>query len=269
MNTTDMNIAITLNRIYVPAAYTMLTSLLENNSIPCNIYVVYQDLQPEDLAILSCLSASYTVTFIHLPVTNISCPVTQLRFLLKHFLPKTLDRILYLDCDLIVTGALYDLYTTNFSGKKYACCQNHTPDKSFQSGVLLQNLSELRKSDDSDMISIENTIPLDFMKYNLQASYAFSQLHIRSQNLPAKTCIVHYSGDKPWHGDHIHNELEKIWWDYAEKNPFYPALLSQTMQEIIMGQNVPAYASGLKHENQQLTDIAAQYEILIHKLLPD
>jgi len=81
------------------------------------------------------------------------------RIYLPELLPQ-LDRILYLDCDLVVLGSLRELWDTDISGHVLAAVTNPLPrplqdyptaqlglppDAYFNSGVLLLNLQRLRR----------------------------------------------------------------------------------------------------------------------------
>ena len=87
--------------------------------------------------------------------------VVYYRIFASEFLPKNMDRVLYLDPDIIVINSLEELYNTNRDGYYYAAC-SHT--KTFlndvnrirlgmkkntpyiNSGVMLMNLDELRRN---------------------------------------------------------------------------------------------------------------------------
>lgn len=79
----------------------------------------------------------------------------------KLFLPQmlpSLDRILHLDVDLIVTGAIEDIYNTNLDDKLFlsdntgrAFC-NNANYKYYNAGFLLMNLNLMRKLDATNKI---------------------------------------------------------------------------------------------------------------------
>ena len=115
MNTFSMNIAITISHAYVPYAYTLLLSLPAHDSAKFQVYVLHRDLTDEDCNVLSSLSKLYDihVHFICVPVsfseafTDTSAPAeTCFRLCLPALLPDTLDRILYLEADMIATASL-------------------------------------------------------------------------------------------------------------------------------------------------------------------
>ncbi len=61
-----------------------------------------------------CVPVSFSEAF-----TDTSAPAeTCFRLCLPALLPDTLDRILYLEADMIATASLMPLYTLDFAGKK-------------------------------------------------------------------------------------------------------------------------------------------------------
>lgn len=295
MESSPMNIAITIDHAYVPYAYTMLLSLLEHHSTDIYVYVICREPKKEDCRILSALSDSYNVRFSYIAVPEKFCDAitafvspstpaeTYFRLFLPEILPDHIDRVLYLDTDLIVNNSLDEFYSMDFAGRKLACAQNSCGTLS--TGVLLLNLPLLRNihtlslpfaattGNDLDVhkilsasINPEEILLIDERTYNLIATAAFSQYSVRYDTLKDTARILHYAGEKPWNGDHLHNELERFWWDYAEKSPYYPTLLEQTMQGIILGTDVQSYISNIQKEHRQLTAIMEQYETLLQRL---
>ena len=246
MNTFSMNIAITISHAYVPYAYTLLLSLPAHDSAKFQVYVLHRDLTDEDCNVLSSLSKLYDihVHFICVPVsfseafTDTSAPAeTCFRLCLPALLPDTLDRILYLEADMIATASLMPLYTLDFAGKKAACTTDASGNIS--ASVLLLNLPLLHDTPDypsvfrhalADSFDVHNIfrtsicredlLLLDSLEYNLSATAAFSQYGLHAATLPDNVRLLHYTGEKPWHGDHLHNDLESLWWNYAKKSPY-------------------------------------------------
>ena len=79
-----------------------------------------------------------------------------------HEILPDLDKVLYLDTDLICLDSLEELYNTDFDNKLIVGCESHDfgkkqaqelgNDKYFNSGVMLLNLKELRNRDVSENI---------------------------------------------------------------------------------------------------------------------
>lgn len=99
--------------------------------------------------------------FKRFPETVRYSKVVYYRIFASEFLPKNMDRVLYLDPDIIVINSLEELYNIDLDGYYYAAC-SHT--KTFlndvnrirlgmkkntpyiNSGVMLMNLDELRRN---------------------------------------------------------------------------------------------------------------------------
>lgn len=87
----------------------------------------------------------------------------MLKFNLPNMFPD-LDKILYLDGDMLILGDLYDLYSTNLNGKYAAVVtdmkamvneKHHLKlgiDKYFNSGMMLLNLKKMRENNSTDKL---------------------------------------------------------------------------------------------------------------------
>ncbi len=169
-----MNIAISLNRKYVNYAYVMLTSLFENNNKEnISVFALHNELLEQDIYLLSSLCKKYNNTLhpivinesvlLHLPTTEMWSKEAYFRLALTDVLPKEVDRVLYLDIDMIIIGDISDLYYVDFDGKDFTACREFgeeetIPDRIndlfdgdnkksrdyFNSGMMLWNISKLR-----------------------------------------------------------------------------------------------------------------------------
>lgn len=160
------------------------------------------------------------------------------------------DKALYLDCDIIVCSDISKLYETNLKNNLLAavneqnCRRNDLftqyidtvvgidQYKYFNSGVLVLNLKEIRKfklfDKFVDMLCKYNfdTVMPDQDYLNilckdrvllLQNGWNFEAV---SDDLQGSLHIRHYAlGMKPW--DFKDMEDGNIWWEYAQKTPFY------------------------------------------------
>lgn len=167
-----MNVLITLNDEYCKYAAVMLTSLLINSGIDIKVYCLFDDLLETNKKLLNDVMKKYgqdDICFIKVnkdeyrrfPVTD-RLTVECYFILLAHlFLPSKLDRILYLDSDIIVEKDLSELYSMDFDEKHLIACGQHykydegvnyrenaLPEKGqlFNTGVLLFNLQKFRDS---------------------------------------------------------------------------------------------------------------------------
>ncbi len=209
-----MNLLFTADRNYLPVLHICLRSILR---FPCRegyrIYLMHSDLEPADLEELAALCGD-GARLIPVPIDDSMLegfPTTgryprqmYYRILAAQFLPRELDRVLYLDPDIIVINPLEELYRTDLQGSLLAAC---THVKEFlsrlnrlrlgagescpylNSGVLLMDLEALRREQsleevaayverygsrltlpDQDILSAlygERTLLLDTMRYNL------------------------------------------------------------------------------------------------------
>ena len=173
----QMNIAVVTNQPYVRYLYVMLTSLLESNkeSNIC-IYLMSKDLTLEQLELYRELIERYgqKLQFLEigtelfpedLPVSDSFTIETYFRLALLDILPEEIERVLYLDTDIIVKGSLQELYDTDFDGKCFVACRDvavttqknieasplfieHSKNPEFtyfNAGVLLMNVCKLRE----------------------------------------------------------------------------------------------------------------------------
>ena len=111
-----INAAIALNRNVLYPAYVMIRSLVRNNnSYPIYLYVLHSELNAEDFkflqdALMRGASAENYIEFIKIDSSKVSgLPCTQTwslemyyRLMLPELLGDKIDRILYLDVDIIV-----------------------------------------------------------------------------------------------------------------------------------------------------------------------
>lgn len=174
-----INVATSLNSLYVKYTYVMLTSLFMNNKEnEVHVYLLYNDLTNDDIACLSGLAKDFNQhlhpTFIDktlfpedLPTTEAWTIETYFRLMLIDILPTEVDRLLYLDVDMIINKPLNSLYDTDFESKLFCACKDmgaingfpendirislfenakeRDPEYSyFNAGMMLWNLEELR-----------------------------------------------------------------------------------------------------------------------------
>ena len=116
-----MNLLFTADRNYLPVLHICLRSILR---FPCRegyrIYLMHSDLEPADLEELAALCGD-GARLIPVPIDDSMLegfPTTgryprqmYYRILAAQFLPRELDRVLYLDPDIIVINPLAVSYT--------------------------------------------------------------------------------------------------------------------------------------------------------------
>jgi len=225
-----MNILLTLDKNYLLPMRVLLTSLFLNHpGERFHIYIIGDGLEEVDLprclcdrfgAKLTLLSVDDSL-FSSAPTLRYYSRAMYYRLLAAQLLPQELDRILYLDPDMLITGPLHNLYHTDMGESLFAACIHkglvdlstpvnrvrlHTQEAEgyFNSGMLLMNLPEMRKRicpqaifdyvssnaallvlPDQDVLNAlyaEHILPLDERLYNYDAR-KYSEYFVASKKL--------------------------------------------------------------------------------------
>lgn len=159
---------------YAQHCAVMLCSLFENNRAHTfTVHILINTLKDEYKKSLKKLAESYNseVLFYEVDSTLLEgCKYRSLRplseaayyrVLLSSIIPTNIDKILYLDCDIVVIGDVGELFEIELDGYPLAAvqepveiCEDHRRQLSipygesyFNSGVLLINLDYWRKND--------------------------------------------------------------------------------------------------------------------------
>ena len=209
-----MNILVTLNEAYIPCLNVMLTSLLSSNPDgDVHIWLLHTGVRDSALAdTRRILAGRGTLTAVQADAKRLENAPTTARYpkeiyyriFAARYLPESLDRVLYLDPDLIVNRPLGALYDMPMDGAFFAAASHvkglmqkmnelrldmAESSPYINSGVLLMNLALLRREQneeavfdfiekhknslilpDQDVISSlygQRIIPLDSYVYNM------------------------------------------------------------------------------------------------------
>lgn len=183
-----MDIVLCADNNYVPYCGITLLSLLKNNKEKnCNIHIIQPDFTEESKAILNELASKYKQNIYYYTINeeyvtslfdNISLRehislATYIRLFLPTILPQSLDKVIYLDCDLIVRKDLKSLWNidiTNYSvGVVVNSRENRTKQNKrlglgddiilnyFNAGVILINLAYWRKNNTEEELLLAQT----------------------------------------------------------------------------------------------------------------
>lgn len=173
-----MNLLVTLDSKYVRPLMVMLVSLFINNPAEdFHIYLLHSSIKDDEIADIERFIDSYGQKLSVMRIENNyfrNAPVVfhytkemYYRLLAYKFLPEELDRILYLDPDILVINPIHELYETELDGYLYAAAFHNVIavkeinrirlypykiDAYFNSGVLLMNLELQRKLLDEEAI---------------------------------------------------------------------------------------------------------------------
>lgn len=167
-----MDIICSIDDNYVRHCCVMLTSFFENNKGERHrIHLLTEGIRKENQEIIQRLVESYGGTFCYYlvdPDMLVSCPIkegdhltiaTYYRLLMADILPAQLNKILYMDCDIIINASISELWNTPLEGYALAAIEElgcSLPDVYerlnydkeygyFNAGVLLVNLAYWRE----------------------------------------------------------------------------------------------------------------------------
>jgi len=214
-----LNILVTLNSGYVRPLCVMLRSLIKCN--PCThfeIYAVNKSLSETDFSYIRSKvpDDSYNLHNIKIDDSMLkNAPVTDryphemyYRIFAAKFLPDCVDRILYLDPDLVILKPLDKLYNTNL-GDNYFAAASHV-------GKPLQKINEIRLQMDSKGPYINSgvmlmNIALLRREQNLDEVFSYIEKNRHILFLPDQDIISAVYCDKIMTIDpYIYNMTEKM-----------------------------------------------------------
>jgi len=166
MHNKKINILVTLDKNYIPYLNVMLKSLLESNA-DCifDVYLLHSSIPDKEVEstkkVLGKKGVLYMVKAADIglddaPTTARYPQEIYYRIFAAKYLPDTIDKILYLDPDLIVNGSLQELYNTNLDNYYFAAA-SHT-------GPVLRKFNEIRLDMDEDTPYINSGVMLMNLK---------------------------------------------------------------------------------------------------------
>ena len=170
MNQKTMNILVTLDERYIPYLNVMLSSLLCSNPDEYfGVYLLHSNIRKQMLAETEQILGSRSALTV-IPVSDIrleNAPTSArypyeiyYRIFAAKYLPENLDRIIYLDPDLVVNQSLRELYEMDMRDYYFAAASHTGPvlrklnevrldmeeeSPYINSGVMLMNLQLLRR----------------------------------------------------------------------------------------------------------------------------
>ena len=176
-----MNILVAVNQKYVPQLKTLLFSLGQNNPQKNNIYLMSSELKQNTIEELTLFAENRCNSSLHIlavdpeqfknaKILSHFSVEMYYRIFAVEYLPSDMDRILWLDADIIVKESISEFYQSDFKGKSLVVCSHRELDENYQaatidavkrlglnsdteyfnSGVILMNLEKMRKEFDSE-----------------------------------------------------------------------------------------------------------------------
>lgn len=168
-----LNILLTLDRNYLPPLRVLLTSMFVSNPGELfDVYIAQDGFTAEDHESIRRLCEGFHAAyhpieidetwFENAPTLRYYSRAMYYRLLAAQMLPTDMERILYLDPDMLVIGKLRPLYETQMDDHLYAACihkglvdlstpvnkirlSTYETEGYFNSGMLLMNLPRIRE----------------------------------------------------------------------------------------------------------------------------
>ena len=269
-----MDLLFTFDNNYTQHAGVTINSFLVNNPGEHTIYIITDYISDENLSLLSdvCRDSGSRIIIKHVnEQTAKRFPVgegtinpdltiaTYFRLFATEVIPADVEKILYLDCDMIIDDSLQPLWDSEFQEGKCiigleelptlaaeGCRRLQYPVESsyFNAGVLLINLKLMRtvyKLDDAIQFTLTHTIRYhdqdvlngllrdrkQFMdlRYNVMDTYlirgmVFPPRYQNQREAIFHPAIIHYTGDvKPWHKE-SRNPYTYKYYEYLQQTPW-------------------------------------------------
>ena len=166
-NSIEISVMYQFNEKYVPFAATSIVSLLENNKEidKLTIYILGEAITEESKKMLTSQINRYSREVILVDATSLvkklkeievndyrGSYATNFKMFIEDFIPESINRLLYLDSDTIVSGSIKDLAKIDMHGNPVAMCydsmcRNHKKrigfsdtDAYFNGGVILYDV---------------------------------------------------------------------------------------------------------------------------------
>lgn len=262
-----IHVAIAFDKGYITPVYVLLTSIFFNNQgCQFEIHAIATDVPKEEKVKITAFSRQYggNVHFYELsPEATRGFPVpdaheayitlaTYYRLFFPRLIPQVIERLLYLDVDMLVVGSLQGLYQAEMGGATVGAVTEAEmparpeigiikPESYFNAGLLLMNVPKWRSqyiteqaleiiTNQPDILQYHDQDALNIVFknkwYRLDSRYNLMKAYI-PQNLPkydylkflADKVVVHYNGrNKPWHRA-CENKLRFLYSIYLRQSP--------------------------------------------------
>lgn len=261
-----MHVLVSSDKKYLKITATMLFSIKMSNCEPVHVWFLHRGIANEEqVKFIKYIKekCGYDTTFVEIDDTTVEAlkaPIyikhitveTYYRLLAQFLLPEDLDRILWLDSDLIVKGSIAEFYYQELNPYSLIACMNMGESKTgfdnrkrlglpddyvyFNAGVLLLNLDYLRKKttpekilrfchENIDKIMLQDQDVLN-MLYHKSAYVLTNQIYNCLSNSPEsfvtndiceRAHIIHYAGImKPW-SFRWQDDYSRYYWDVRKQ----------------------------------------------------
>lgn len=265
-----LNLLVAVNNDYFMPTRVMFHSFLAHNTGFVRLFVIFRELDPALKALLNAdaeKSGHARVEWIRITEEDpcappLRCPwitgETYFRLFAAQLLPLDVERVLYLDGDLVIRGDLEEFYHQDLEGNLLAACRCELGTKAtnqnrlcqgifpedvvyFNAGVLLFDLKAQREKLDPDLYrqiadgfgdrlllgdqDILNLVFYRQVKIGESRRFNLEEFTLGEEEaLPDETLILHWCGSrKPWKYSYVRPFGEEFW-KYAVDFPEYRVL---------------------------------------------
>lgn len=254
-----MNIGVVSSRQYLKYINILCKSIILNNNQDLNIYILSNELNNDNIRILNTFDEKVIYHLINIKDELFNCIdekrrygiYTYFRLVGYELLPKELNRILWLDLDIIVNGSIENFYFQDFGNNSIIACKDsagkiknvlsndlinkyNLDDNSdmFNAGVMLMNLDKVRKKNPMDKIKkiiLEDRQKLTYADQDVfniifckdvrfdSSIYNYMTMKNGAYSFIQNPVIIHYAGSiKPDNYKYHDSHLKEYWKYYKE-----------------------------------------------------
>ncbi|MDE5077404.1 MAG: glycosyltransferase family 8 protein [Trichodesmium sp. St2_bin6] len=265
-----MNLLFCFDQNYQQHFGVAITSVLLNNlSSHSDVHIITNFMEEKLKQKLDTLSKNYKCSF-HFYIINNLEKISQLkvsdhvsnatyyRLIMAETLPKHIDKILYLDSDVVVISPLEELYNIDLENYFIAASGfsgTLVKSKGFNSGVMVVNLEKWRNEQIStkvidfatqnrnklpyhDQSALNRVIKQNYLiidrKWNFQVDLSPRKIQKADDNVALKNArIIHYVGSsKPWYF-WISDQRKNIYELYLKKSLWSTSKLQMIFQQAV------------------------------------
>lgn len=243
------NIAVVINEGYLSHMFTMLNSLFLNNKHKnFVIYILNSSLTKKDKKQIQKFFTRFNMQYVLLEVDDTllsEAPILDKNMSLEAYyklllplqIPDSVERLLYLDSDIIINGHIDELYEIELDDKAFGAVRDYAIDQDipyktrlmdeeytyFNSGVLLVDMIRLRgiydweyilkyierekrnfRFHDQEVLNaiFHKDVKILDEKFNYLTLYRelWEPINYKWKNQGTEIIVIHYAGgvDKPW-----------------------------------------------------------------------
>lgn len=214
-----INILVTLDENYMPQLSVMLTSLYINNpGEKFNIYLIHRGISKNRLSGTEKTMEKFGYGFFpilvdekyfqDIPTGKLYPQEMYYRLCAQKLLPEDLDKIIYLDPDLLIINPLRPLWDMDMGGNIFAAAA-HTGKTDISNSINKLRLGTATKYYNSGVLLIN--LPMARREVNPEEIFRFAKTHSRELILPDQDILNVLYGNKIL-------EINDFIWNYDARN---------------------------------------------------